>query len=557
MKECRQGAADNAHAAVNAHAAEKGSAAENASAADKGSAKRVLIANRGEIACRVIGACNELGLESVAVFAKDDALSPHVAKADLVFQLEGEGPAETYNSIEAIVSAAKEMDCWAIHPGYGFLAEKAHFASAVEEAGIEFIGPRPETLALLGDKIASTQAARDEKLPILGQSDLLESIEQAREEAEKIGYPLLVKSPLGGGGLGCHLAENGEQLQDAFNSSASQGKNLYGSASVYLERYVKSARHIEVQTMGDGFGKVIHVGTRECSIQRRRQKVIEEAPAQRLSEKTREALHKAALRLAGSLKLRSAATVEFLVEDDEFWFLEVNPRIQVEHPVTELVYGVDLVKEQLKVALGEGLSISGDGSGSDGSGGDGSGSDGSGSDGSGSDGGGRGVLPRGYAIEARVYAEDSETFVPSPGKICCYEPPLGPGLRVESGVNSGFTVTPFYDPLLAKVIAWGSSKEEASRRLAIALRSFVINGTLKTNVELLTSILRSTWFAQGQYDTTTLEKTKVLSPLPDSLAELAAKLATYHDEKEKSQGSSKGTKGRSSQWKNNVWRSLP
>ena len=504
---------------------------------DQRTAKRVLIANRGEIACRVIGACREMGLTSVAVFAKDDALSPHVAKADLVFPLEGEGPAETYNSIEAIVSAAKEMDCWAIHPGYGFLAEKADFASAVEEAGIEFIGPRPETLALLGDKIASTQAARNEKLPILGQSDSVDSIEQAREEAEKIGYPLLVKSPLGGGGLGCHLAENCEQLQEAFNSSSSQGKNLYGSAAVYLERYVRSARHIEVQTMGDGLGKVIHVGTRECSIQRRRQKVIEEAPAQRLSDKTREALHEAALRLVGSLKLRSAATVEFLVEGEEFWFLEVNPRIQVEHPVTELVYGVDLVKGQFKIALGEGLSIGA--SAKDDSRGNGC------------------VVPRGYAIEARVYAEDSETFVPSPGKICCYEPPLGPGLRVDSGVYSGFTVTPFYDPLLAKVMAWGASKEEASQRLALALESFVINGTLKTNVEMLISILRAPWFGEGQYDTTTLEKTKVLSPLSDALAELAAKMATYHDEKEKSQGSNNSLKGHSSQWKNNVWRSLP
>ncbi len=488
---------------------------------------RILIANRGEIACRVIRACHELNYICVAVYASDDKNSPHVQMADFAFELTGQGPAETYNNITAIICAAKATQCIAIHPGYGFLAEKAEFAAAVEDADLAFIGPRPETLKLTGDKVASTEAAKDAGLPVLGQSKLFSSFADCEKEAKKLGFPLFVKSPHGGGGLGCHRAEKEEQLQEAYTIASSQGQNLYGSKEVYVEQFVKSARHIEVQTMGDGSGKVIHVGTRECSVQRRRQKVIEEAPAQRLCDKTRNGLHEAAIKLMSTLKLRSAATVEFLVEGDEFWFLEVNPRIQVEHPVTELVYGVDLVQEQLHIALGEGLTLSEEN-----------------------------LQARGYAIEGRVYAEDPVTFIPAPGEVHCYEPPQGPGLRIDDGIRAGSKVTPFYDPLLAKTMAWAPTKKEAANRLCLALKRFIINGTLRTNLELLIQILAADWFLAGSYDTTTLEEKVESLPLPEYLPELAAQITVLYETNSSKQVPLQGGRNRFG-WKQGQWKELP
>jgi len=485
--------------------------------------RKLLLANRGEIAVRVIAACRELGLATVAVFAPTDRGALHVRMADEAVELAGQGPAETYCNAEALVDAARSTGADAVHPGYGFLAERGAFARAVEAAGLTFVGPRPETLDLLGDKTAATSAARDNDLPALPRSDGLNDEAAVRAAADELGYPVLVKSPFGGGGLGCRRADDAAAVAEAYAVASSQGRNLYGDPVVFVERCVEKARHIEVQTLGDGTGTVVVLGDRECSIQRRRQKVVEEAPAQNLSPELRRNLHEAARRLTSALQLRSAATVEFLVEGEAFWFLEVNPRIQVEHPVTEAVFGIDLVRWQLRLAGGEPLTLP------------------------------DGLTPRGYALEGRIYAEDPTTFAPCPGTVHCFRPPSGPGIRVDAGVETGSVVTALYDPLLAKLVCWDADKARACTRMVAALDRFALNGDLVTNVELRRHVVAAAWFRDGDYDTTTLERRPFRRIVDPATAELAALLAARFGSTEVRAEAPASASG----WNRTSWRSLP
>lgn len=440
--------------------------------------KRVLVANRGEIAVRIIRALREMEIESVAVYSNADKGALHTTLADYAICLDGDRVQETYSNAEKIIDMAKISGCDAIHPGYGFLAERPKFAQLVEEAGITFIGPKSEIINLMGDKIEARNCMISLGIPVIKGSDgAIQSYEEAAQVAEEIGYPVLVKAAAGGGGMGMKLATKPEELATVLEAVRNTAISLYADESIFLERYLVKPRHIEVQIMGDKHGNYIHLGERECSIQRRHMKIVEESPSIAISPQIREEMCKAAVTIAEAVGYTSVGTVEFIYENGEFFFLEMNTRVQVEHTITEMVTSVDIVKEQISIAQGNPLSLKQED-----------------------------VRFSGHAIECRIYAEDpTNSFMPSPGEITNFIMPGGPGVRVDSGIKAGYTVSTFYDPMLSKLITYGRDREEAISRMYRALREYYIEG-IKTNIPLLMAIMKDEDFKECNISTKYLEE---------------------------------------------------
>jgi acetyl-CoA/propionyl-CoA carboxylase biotin carboxyl carrier protein len=411
--------------------------------------EKVLVANRGEIAIRVIRTLKEMGIVSVGVYSEADREAPHVAKADEAHLLGPPVPAESYLNIEKILETAEKAGAQAIHPGYGFLAENAGFAEACQQAGVVFIGPPASAIEAMGSKTRARELMSEAGVPIVpGTTSPAEDVAEAKKQAKEIGYPVACKAAGGGGGKGFRVAHSEDELEDAFEGAAREGEKFFSDARVYLERYLEDPRHVEVQVLADSQGNVIHLGERDCSIQRRHQKLIEEAPAPHVDEEMRERIGKIATDAAAAVGYRSAGPVEGLQDGDEYFFLEMNTRVQVEHCVTEMVTGIDIVREQIRVADGEELSVSQED-----------------------------VELRGHAIECRINAEAAhKNFAPAPGKITSYVEPAGPGVRVDSGVRAGSEVTPLYDPMVAKLIVWDTDRERATARMLRALGEYDVGG---------------------------------------------------------------------------------
>jgi len=440
---------------------------------------RILIANRGEIALRIIRACHELGIEAVVVYSQADKEAPYIAIADEAICIGPAEPAQSYLNIPRIISAAEVADVDAIHPGYGFLAESTKFAQICQDCGIVFIGPGVESMRKLGDKIQARRLAQQARVPVVAGSDgAVDSEAEALKLANKLGYPLIVKAAAGGGGKGMRLVHNEISFRSAFNTARSEAKAAFGNNSVYLEKFIVEPRHVEVQIMADAHGHVVHFFERDCTIQRRHQKIIEESPSPVINERTRKELCQAALRIIKEADYVNAATVEFLLDrNNRFYFIEVNTRIQVEHPVTELVTGYDLIKWQLKVAAGHKLNISQ-----------------------------ANINHNGVAIECRINAEDPEAdFAPSPGTIERYIPPGGPGLRVDSHVCQGMTISPHYDSMIAKVLVHRKTRTDAIATMRRALSEFVI-APIKTTIPLCLEILSHNLYVKSKIDTGFIER---------------------------------------------------
>ncbi len=441
--------------------------------------KKVLIANRGEIALRVIRACRELGLQTVAVYSEADRESLHVRFADDDVCI-GPPPGRlSYLKIPNLIAAAEITGADAIHPGYGFLAENAEFADTCRASNITFIGPTGEQIRLMGDKATARRLAQDAGVATVpGSPGTIDDPEQALAFAEQIGFPVIIKATAGGGGKGMRIAHDAEQFVQLFGLAQNEALAAFGNGSVYVERYLEHPRHVEIQVLGDTHGKAVHLGERDCSVQRRHQKLIEESPSPALNTDLRRRMGDAAVALASNIAYQGAGTVEFLLDTDgKFYFMEMNTRIQVEHPVTEMVTSFDLVKEQIRIAAGEPISYMGDG-----------------------------TRLRGHAIECRINAEDPyRNFQPSPGLITAYHPPGGPGVRVDTHVYAGYTVPPFYDSLLAKVIVHGNTRQEALSRMGQALDSFILEG-VTTTIPFLARVIRHPDFVRGQVDTRFLER---------------------------------------------------
>lgn len=440
--------------------------------------RRVLIANRGEIAVRIIRACRELGIQAVVVYSEADAEALHVELADEAVCIGPPQPAQSYLNIERIIEAAKRVGAEAVHPGYGFLAENADFARACAEQGLTFIGPGPEAIRVMGLKAEARRVAVDAGVPVVpGSEGTVRDGAEAAEVARRIGYPLLIKAHAGGGGRGIRVVRHEEELSAALAAAGREAGAAFGNSEVYLERYVEEPRHVEVQILADRHGNVVHLGERECSVQRRRQKIIEEAPSPALTPELRRAMTDAALRIARAIGYVNAGTVEFILDrEGNFYFIEMNTRIQVEHPVTEMITGIDIVKLQLAIASGEPLPFRQED-----------------------------VEFHGWALECRITAEDPErSFLPWPGTITAFRAPSGPGVRVDEGVQSGHKVHPYYDSLLAKVITWGQDREEARRRMLRALHEFRIEG-VRTIIKLHQRILSDPRFIAGNVHTRWLE----------------------------------------------------
>lgn len=440
---------------------------------------KILVANRVEIAIRVIRACRELGIPSVAVYSEADRKSLHVQMADEAYEIGSSPPSESYLNISKIIGIAKKAGANAIHPGYGFLAENWQFAKACEDEGIIFIGPNPNAMRLLGNKIESRKEMEKAGIPVIpGMKSSSRDLEPFKKEAEKIGYPVLIKAAGGGGGKGMRIVMNPDQLIPSLESSMRESKSAFGDDSVYLEKFIEEPRHVEIQVLADNYGNVVHLCERECSVQRRYQKIIEESPSHALDEDLRERMGETAKKVIRHAGYNNAGTVEFLLDKERnFYFLEVNARVQVEHPVTEMVTGIDIVKNQILIADGEKLKYKqGD------------------------------INQRGHAIEGRIYAEDPENnFLPSPGKILFLKEPSGPGIRCDSGIFSGFEVSPLYDPILSKLIVWAEDRESAIRRMVSALRDYVIIG-IKTTIPFLISVMENPEFIKGNTFTNFVEK---------------------------------------------------
>lgn len=438
--------------------------------------RKVLIANRGEIAVRIIAACREAGLATVAVHSEADRDSLHVRLADESVCIGPPYAKESYLNITAIIAAAEITGADAIHPGYGFLAENAHFAEVVQECGLTWIGPPPAAIRLMGDKAAARKTVAARGVPIVpGSQEPLQSREEAVELAQAIGFPVILKASAGGGGKGMRVATDVRELRHAFDTARHEAERAFGVGDVYLEKYLTNPRHIEIQVMADRHGKVAALGERECSIQRRHQKLIEESPSPVVTPELRKAMGDAAIAAAKAVGYEGAGTVEFLFQDGQFYFMEMNTRIQVEHPVTELVTGVDLVLEQLRVAGGERLGF------------------------------GRIVKLSGHAMEFRINAEDPETFAPSPGSVSFLALPGGPGVRVDTHLYRGYRIPPYYDSLLAKLIVFGRDRDEVLRRARRALSMFVVEG-VKTTIPLHLRILEDADFQAGNLSTRFMER---------------------------------------------------
>jgi len=444
---------------------------------------KILIANRGEIAIRVIRSCRDLGIRTVAVYSKADKDSLHVRLADEAICI-GEAPSsESYLNIPSIISAAEIADVDAIHPGYGFLSENAHFAEICESCQIKFIGPKPESVRLAGDKSIAKEMVRKVKVPIIpGSKAVVDDQAEALRVAKKFGYPVIIKARAGGGGKGIKIAHNDGKLVNAFLTAQTEAEAAFGDRGVYIEKYLKEPRHIEFQILADQHGSIVHLGARDCSVQRRHQKLIEESPAPGLSKALWKKMGEAAVRAAKAFQYENAGTIEFLVDgEDEFYFIEMNTRLQVEHPVTEMITGIDLVKEQIRIAAGHKLGYNQDG-----------------------------IKFNGAAIECRINAEDPDrNFMPSPGKIETLILPGGPNVRVDTHVYPGYVIPPYYDSLLAKIIAHGKDRNEAIHIMLRALKETVF-GPTKTTVSLHERILNRPRFRQGKVSTNFIES--VLTP---------------------------------------------
>ncbi len=438
--------------------------------------KKVLIANRGEIALRIHRACKEMGIATVAIHSEADASAMHVRLADESVCI-GPAPAsESYLNIPAIIAACEITDADAVHPGYGFLSENARFADIVEAHGMTFIGPTAHHINIMGDKIMAKQTVAEAGIPVVPGSDGgVETLEDARKVAKKVGFPLLVKAAAGGGGRGMRLAETPDKLDEALMAARQEAQAAFGDGAVYLERYLTGPRHIEIQIIADTHGNVVHLGERDCSLQRRNQKVLEEAPSPALTPKERNNIGKIVAKAIKKIGYRGAGTIEFLYEKGEFFFIEMNTRLQVEHPVTEEITGIDLVREQIKIANGDKLSFTQ-----------------------------KDVVFRGHAIECRINAENAKTFRPSPGKVIDFHAPGGMNTRLDSALYAGYSVPPHYDSLIGKLIVFGQTREGAILRLRRALGEMVISG-IDTTIPLFTELVQNENFLHGDYNIHWLE----------------------------------------------------
>lgn len=440
--------------------------------------KKILIANRGEIAVRIIRACRELGIETVAIHSEVDAASLHVRFADESVCVGPADAALSYRNIPNILSAAEITGAEAIHPGYGFLAENSHFAEVCESAGIKFIGPFPESISLMGDKAKAREMMMKRGIPIIPGSDgKITNEKEVIEVAKKIGYPIIIKAVAGGGGRGMRVVQKEEEITQALQTAQMEAKGAFGDDGVYIEKYFVDPRHIEIQILADEKGKMVHLGERDCSIQRRHQKLIEESPSPVVDDRLRRELGRAALEAVSVSNYVNAGTVEFLLDKDHnFYFIEMNTRIQVEHPVTEMVSGIDLVKEQIKIAAGKPLDFK------------------------------QSLIKlRGHSFECRINAEDSEKFTPSPGTITSFQLPGGPGVRVDTACYAQGVVSPYYDSLIAKLIVHGGNREEAISKMKSALSEFVVEG-IKTTIPLHKRVFQDPAFIKGRFSTHFLER---------------------------------------------------
>lgn len=441
--------------------------------------RRILIANRGEIAQRVIRACKELGVETVAVYSEADADALYLRNADETICIGKAASSESYLDIPSIISAAEIADVEAIHPGYGFLAENAHFAEVCRSCKIEFIGPDPDTIAAVGNKSRAREIAIAAKVPVVPGSDgMVGSEREAIEVAEKIGYPVMIKASSGGGGRGMRVASNEPSLKNGLRAAKAEAKAAFGDDTVYIEKFVERPRHVEVQILADRAGNIISLGERDCSVQRRHQKLIEESPSPAITSKQRDKMAAAAIRMAKASNYHNAGTVEFLLDPNgDFFFIEVNARIQVEHTVTEMITGVDLIQEQIRIAAGENLRHRQ-----------------------------KDVVPRGHVIECRINAEDpARDFMPSPGVLTAFVPPGGPGVRVDTHCYSGYRIPPNYDSMMGKLLVHRANREDAIKTMLRALDEFVIEGP-KSTIPILQEILKHSDFRSGTHDTGLVER---------------------------------------------------
>ena len=465
--------------------------------------RKVLIANRGEIAIRVMRGCRELGISPVAVYSEADRNALHVQMADEAYFIGPPPAAESYLVIDRIIETALACGAEAIHPGYGFLAENASFARACEQQGLVFIGPPSAAIELMADKTAARRAMQAVGVPVVpGIDRFLQDDEEARQVIVGMGYPVMIKAALGGGGRGMRLIHHEQQLTEALRAARSEARASFGDPAIYIEKYVTNPRHIEIQILADAHGQVVHLGERECSIQRRHQKVVEESPSPVMTEELRDRMGQAAVRAAEAANYRNAGTVEFLVDaQHNFYFLEMNTRLQVEHPVTEMVTGIDLVQAQLRLAVGEPLRYRQED-----------------------------IAFRGTALECRIYAEDpAYNFRPSPGKITILQPPAGPWVRDERGVYAGGDVSPFYDPMISKLVVWGATRPEAIARMRRALGEYVIGG-IKTTIPFHQWLMDDEDFQAGRLDTGFIERRyQPHATLPDQLTQDVALIAAALD----------------------------
>jgi acetyl-CoA carboxylase biotin carboxylase subunit len=474
--------------------------------------KKILIANRGEIAIRITRACRELGIQSVAVFSDADRDSLHVFLADEAYHIGPSPSKESYLNYKKIIEVAVKAGVDAIHPGYGFLSENSLFVAECEKNGITFIGPTPLNMQQMGDKISAKALMKQANVPTVPGSDGgLESVEEALKVAKQIGLPVIIKASAGGGGKGMRIVRAESELESAFRACRSEGQNYFADPTVYMEKFINDPKHIEIQVFGDKHGNVVHLFERECSVQRRNQKIIEESPSPSVTPEVREELGAAAVRAAKSINYVGAGTIEFIFDNStkKFYFMEMNTRLQVEHPITEMVTGYDLVKEQIWVAKGKPLSFKQ-----------------------------ADIKQKGHAIEARICAEDPVTYKPHPGKIRACRHPQGPFLRVDSYAYPGYEVPIYYDPMISKVITYGDTREEAIDRMQRALSEFILTG-IKTNIVLHKTILDHPTFLDGSYTTQFIEKNfEVLEPaifkaVEDPVFLIAAAITAYQDRKSK------------------------